>query len=82
MLVYPDVRAVGLAQAGLGCSERVRIGEGHRAQLAFESAAVIVAEANGDRVAPSGGVATHSSCCASTMPTRCANVRGPTAHVC
>jgi uncharacterized glyoxalase superfamily protein PhnB len=61
VLVYPDVRAaVAWLEAGLGCSERVRIGEGHRAQLAFASAAVIVAEANGDRVAPSGGVATHS----------------------
>jgi uncharacterized glyoxalase superfamily protein PhnB len=61
VLIYPDVRAaVAWLEAGLGCSERVRIGEDHRAQLAFGSAAVIVADVRHDRVAPSGGVATHS----------------------
>ena len=61
VLVYPDVRAaVAWLEGGLGCSERVRIGEGHRAQLAFGTAAVIVAETGNTRVAPSGGVATHS----------------------
>lgn len=61
VLVYPDVReAVAWLEAALGCSERVRIGEGHRAQLAFGSAAVIVTETGNGRVTPSGGVATHS----------------------
>jgi uncharacterized glyoxalase superfamily protein PhnB len=61
VLVYPDVReAVAWLEAALGCSERVRVGESHRAQLAFGSAAVIVAETGNTRVAPSGGVATHN----------------------
>ena len=61
VLVYPDVReAVAWLEAALGCSERVRIGDGHRAQLALGSAAVIVTETGNTRVAPSGGVTTHS----------------------
>jgi uncharacterized glyoxalase superfamily protein PhnB len=61
VLVYPDVReAVVWLEASLGCSERVRIGDGHRAQLALGSAAVIVTEPGNGRVVPSGGVATHS----------------------
>lgn len=61
VLVYPDVRAaVAWLEAALGCSERVRVGEGHRAQLALNGAAVIVAETGNTRVAPSGGVATHN----------------------
>jgi uncharacterized glyoxalase superfamily protein PhnB len=64
VLVYPDVReAVAWLETALGCSERVRIGDGHRAQLAFESAAVIVTEPGNGRVAPSGGVTTHSVLC-------------------
>lgn len=61
VLVYPDVReAVAWLEAALGCSERVRIGEGHRAQLALGGAAVVVTEPGNGRVPPSGGVATHS----------------------
>jgi uncharacterized glyoxalase superfamily protein PhnB len=61
VLVYPDVRAaVAWLESALGCSERVRIGEGHRAQLAFGSAAVIVTETGNGRVTPIDGVATHS----------------------
>ena len=60
MLVYPDVReAVAWLEAALGARERVRIGEGHRAQLSLNGAAVIVAEPGNRRVAPSGGVTTH-----------------------
>lgn len=61
MLVYPDVRtAVAWLESALGLSERVRIGEAHRAQLAFGSAAVIVADERGDRAGPGGGHVSHS----------------------
>ena len=60
VLVYPDVReAVAWLEAALGASERVRIGDGHRAQLSLNGEAVIVAEPGNTRVPPSGGVATH-----------------------
>ena len=60
VLVYPDVReAVAWLEAALGASERVRIGDGHRAQLSLNGAAVIVAEPGNARVPPSGGVTTH-----------------------
>ena len=53
VLIYPDVRAaVAWLEDALGFSERVRIGEGHRAQLAFGSAALIVADVRGSQVAP------------------------------
>jgi len=36
VLIYPDVRAaVAWLESALGCSERVRIGDAHRAQLAL-----------------------------------------------
>ena len=61
VLVYPDVRAaVTWLEAALGCSERVRIGEAHRAQLAFGAGALIVADERGDRVAPRPEGASHS----------------------
>jgi uncharacterized glyoxalase superfamily protein PhnB len=60
VLVYPDVRAaVAWLEAALGASERVRIGEDHRAQLTLGSGAVIVADVARERVAPSDGVETH-----------------------
>lgn len=60
VLVYPDVReAVAWLEGALGASERVRIGDGHRAQLWLNGAAVIVAEPGNTRVPPSGGVTTH-----------------------
>jgi uncharacterized glyoxalase superfamily protein PhnB len=60
VLVYPDVRAaVAWLEAALGASERVRIGDGHRAQLSLNGEAVIVAEPGNARVPPSGGVTTH-----------------------
>ena len=54
MLVYPDVRAaVAFLVAAFGFEERVRIGEGHRSQLALGAdGALVVAEARGEYAAP------------------------------
>jgi uncharacterized glyoxalase superfamily protein PhnB len=61
VLIYPDVRAaVAWLETALGCSERVRIGEAHRAQLSFGNAALIVADERGDRVGPQAGVVSSS----------------------
>jgi uncharacterized glyoxalase superfamily protein PhnB len=50
VLAYADVReAVAWLTAAFGLGERVRIGEGHRAQLAFDGGAVIVADVRGER---------------------------------
>jgi uncharacterized glyoxalase superfamily protein PhnB len=61
VLVYPDVRAaVAWLEAAFGFEERVRIGEGHRAQLRVgDDGAVVVADVGGERAAPSGGGVTH-----------------------
>jgi uncharacterized glyoxalase superfamily protein PhnB len=61
VLVYPDVRAaVAWLESAFGFGERVRIGDSHRAQLRVGSdGAIVVADAHGDQVAPTGGVATH-----------------------
>jgi uncharacterized glyoxalase superfamily protein PhnB len=61
VLFYPDVRAaVAWLEAALGFEERVRIGDSHRAQLAFgRDGAVVVADVRGAQVAPSEGVVTH-----------------------
>src|SRR6187397_2528603 len=61
VLVYPDVRAaVAWLVSAFGFEERVRIGDGHRAQLRVGSdGAVVVAEAGADRIAPSAGGVTH-----------------------
>lgn len=61
VLTYPDVRAaVSWLEAAFGFAERVRIGEDHRAQLAFGDGAVIVADASNERVPPSSDGITHS----------------------
>lgn len=61
VLVYPDVRAaVDWLGAAFGFAERVRIGEDHRAQLAFGDAAIIVADATARRRPPRPGEETHS----------------------
>jgi uncharacterized glyoxalase superfamily protein PhnB len=62
VLIYPDVReAVAWLSAAFGFAERVRIGEGHRAQLSVGGdGAVIVGEAHGERRAPRPGEVTHS----------------------
>ena len=61
VLVYPDVRAaVTWLEAALGFGERVRIGDGHRAQLRVgDDGAVVVAEAGGEQIVPGPGTATH-----------------------
>jgi uncharacterized glyoxalase superfamily protein PhnB len=61
VLVYPDVRAaVAWLTAAFGFRERVRIGEGHRSQMQIgDDAAVVVAEAHGERRAPQDGAVTH-----------------------
>jgi uncharacterized glyoxalase superfamily protein PhnB len=61
VLVYPDVpAAVAWLHAAFGFEERVRIGDGHRAQLRVGSdGAVVVADVGGERVAPAGGGVAH-----------------------
>lgn len=61
VLIYPDVReAVAWLGRAFGFAERVRIGENHRAQLAFGDGAVIIGDARHDRRPPRPGEATHS----------------------
>src|SRR4051794_31147627 len=61
VLVYPDVRAaVAWLTEAFGFEERVRIGEGHRAQMrAGADGAVVVAEPRGEQVPPAPGAVTH-----------------------
>jgi uncharacterized glyoxalase superfamily protein PhnB len=61
VLVYPDVRAaVAWLEAAFGFEERVRIGDGHRAQMRVGlDGAVVVADVAADRIAPQGGGVTH-----------------------
>jgi uncharacterized glyoxalase superfamily protein PhnB len=61
VLIYPDVRAaVAWLERVFGFQERVRIGEGHRAQLRVGvDGALVVADVRGEQVSPSGGVVTH-----------------------
>ena len=60
VLIYPDVRAaVAWLDAAFGFAERVRIGESHRAQLAFGDGAVIVGDVRGDRRPPRDGEVTQ-----------------------
>ncbi|WP_327402644.1 VOC family protein [Streptomyces sp. NBC_01288] len=61
VLIYPDVReAVAWLGAAFGFAERVRIGEDHRAQLAFGDGAVIVGDVGHDRRPPRPGEVTHA----------------------
>jgi uncharacterized glyoxalase superfamily protein PhnB len=61
VLTYPDVRAaVAWLGEAFGFEERVRIGEGHRAQLRVgPDGAVVVAEARGESRPPAPGSVTH-----------------------
>ena len=61
VLVYPDVRAaVAWLGEAFGFEERVRIGDGHRAQLRVgEDGAVVVADVGSNRVRPEGPGVTH-----------------------
>jgi uncharacterized glyoxalase superfamily protein PhnB len=61
VLVYPDVReAVAWLTAAFGFAERVRIGEGHRAQMQVgDDGGVIVADVRDEQQSPQPGVVTH-----------------------
>jgi uncharacterized glyoxalase superfamily protein PhnB len=61
VLIYPDVRAaVDWLESAFGFGERVRIGDGHRAQLRVgEDGSIVVADVRGDQVAPGGGAVTQ-----------------------
>ncbi len=75
VLVYPDVRAaVEWLTAAFGFTERVQIGEDHRAQMRFGDGALIVADTYGDRVPPTAGRLTHS------VMVRVEDVRGHCEH--
>ncbi len=61
VLIYPDVReAVAWLGTAFGFVERVRIGEGHRSQLAVGDGAVIVGDVRHDRRPPRAGEITHA----------------------
>ena len=61
VLIYPDVRqAVEWLGAAFGFVECVKIGEGHRAQLAFGDGALIVGDERHERRAPRPGEVTAS----------------------
>jgi uncharacterized glyoxalase superfamily protein PhnB len=61
VLYYPDVRrAVDWLRAAFGFTERLRIGESHRAQLRVGDGDVIVADVRHDQVPPRPGEVTHS----------------------
>jgi uncharacterized glyoxalase superfamily protein PhnB len=61
VLIYPDVReAVAWICSAFGFVERVRIGENHRAQLAYGDGAVILGDTRGERRPPRPGEVTHS----------------------
>ena len=60
VLVYPNVReAVDWLSNAFGFTERVRIGEDHRSQLAVGDGAVIIAGVRHDQRPPSAGEVTH-----------------------
>jgi uncharacterized glyoxalase superfamily protein PhnB len=61
VLIYPDVRAaVAWLEAAFGFEERIRIGEGHRAQPGVGiDGAVVVAESREHKVPPTAGSVTH-----------------------
>ena len=61
VLVYRDVRAaVAFLEAAFGFSEKVRVGDAHRAQMRVGAdGAVVVADDGGDRCPPTPQVVTH-----------------------
>lgn len=61
VLIYPDVReAVAWLGSAFGFEERVRIGDGHRAQVGVgEDGAVVIADVRGEQVPPHAGAVTH-----------------------
>jgi uncharacterized glyoxalase superfamily protein PhnB len=61
VLVYPDVEAATRwIVSAFNFRERLRIGDGHRAQLAYGDGAVILAEDGHGRKVPSADQQTHS----------------------
>lgn len=61
VLIYPDVReAAEWLCTAFGFTERLFIGENHRAQLSFGAGAVILGDVRGERVPPRAGEATHA----------------------
>jgi len=61
VLTYPDVRAaVAWLGAAYGFTERVRVGEDHRAQLRFGDGDLIVADTGSDRRPPRPGEVAQS----------------------
>lgn len=61
VLVYPDVRAaVAWLETAFGFEERVRIGDGHRAQMRVGTdGAIVVADDGGERVVHEGAGYSH-----------------------
>jgi uncharacterized glyoxalase superfamily protein PhnB len=61
VLYYPDVRAaVAWLEGAFGFGERVRIGDGHRAQMRVgQDGSIVVADVRGEHVAPTEGAVTH-----------------------
>jgi uncharacterized glyoxalase superfamily protein PhnB len=61
VLVYPDVRAaVAWLESAFGFEEKVRIGDGHRAQMRVGAdGSIVVAEAGGGKAPPTEGAVTH-----------------------
>jgi uncharacterized glyoxalase superfamily protein PhnB len=61
VLYYPDVRAaVQWLEGAFGFGERVRIGDGHRAQMRVgQDGSIVVADVRGEHVAPTEGAVTH-----------------------
>lgn len=61
VLVYPDVReAVAWLTEAFGLSERLRIGDGHRSQMALGDGAIVVAAARDGQGQPRPDAVTHS----------------------
>jgi uncharacterized glyoxalase superfamily protein PhnB len=62
VLIYPDVRAaVEWLSEAYGFTERVRIGENHRAQLSLgDGGGLIVGDVRRERRPPTAGDVTHS----------------------
>lgn len=61
VLTYPDVpAAVAWLSAAFGLVERLRIGDGHRAQLRCGDGDVVATSAESDRRPPRPGEAVHS----------------------
>src|SRR4051794_36047403 len=83
VLIYPDVRAaVAWLAAAFGFVERVRIGEGHRAQLQFGDGAVIVGDVHGDRRPPRPDGVSHSVMVrVDNVNAHCARAREQGAHI-